>query len=155
DVRLVPFASVAGRVTAEVERDPECKGKRDALIQESVISAERDEKKNANEKAPSFFDSASSTAPGDKGGFVLQGLAPGHYRLGVSPVNDNVYVKAISMRGPGGKPIDVASTGLNLKPGDKVTGISLRVSEGGAGVRGRVVSSVEGAKLRAGLRAHL
>jgi hypothetical protein len=163
DLRLVTFGSVSGRVTMEPvskpASNPECKGTRAGLVQEAVVWAARDEKKNAKEKTlafpPAFFDPPDPIAPGDKGEFLFKGLAPGHYRLGASPVNEAVYVMAVSMAGPAGKQIDIASAGANLKSRDQLAGISIVLADGAAAVRGRVLASGEKAKLPSGLGVHL
>ena len=50
---------------------------------------------------------------------------------------------------------DISRAGLEIKSGDKVTGVTVNVAGGAAGLRGKVVSEKEGASLPKRLRVHL
>jgi hypothetical protein len=50
---------------------------------------------------------------------------------------------------------DISRAGLEIKSGDNMTGVTVKVVEGAAGLRGKVVSEKEGASLPSRLRVHL
>ena len=50
---------------------------------------------------------------------------------------------------------DISRAGLDIKSGDNVTGVTVKVAEGAAGLRGKVVAGKEGASLPSRLRVHL
>jgi hypothetical protein len=72
-------------------------------------------------------------------------------------------VKAITASAPasargaarGAPPADVARNGLTLKAGEKITGVTVTLADGAAGVSGKVTPAKEGSRLPARLRVHL
>ena len=160
ELTLAPLASLAGRLilepAPEAGRKDGCESKRRAALEETVITARRDEKV-AREDQPSFTASALDNTPSEKGEFLLRNLEAAHYRLTAQLPSENWYVRAITLPGAGRarQVVDAARNGLTLKSGERVAGLTVTLAEGAAVVSGRVVAAAEGARLPGRLRVHL
>jgi hypothetical protein len=53
------------------------------------------------------------------------------------------------------KPVDVAKTGVSLKSGDKLKGLVITLSEGAAGLRGKIVTGEKDTEPTSKMRVHL
>lgn len=147
-VALFPLASVAGQVvleaTPEKERKLECTVGRDASLDEILLSARRDEGGNAPVLDADWVDQYQAVAPNDKGAFKMRALEAGRYYLNARLPNETWYIKSIALKAPTPKsqtanPLDVGKQGLNVKVGDRLTGLVVAIAEGAASVSGRVV----------------
>jgi hypothetical protein len=178
DLVLNPLATLAGRVVVEPD-DPanadisKCNLKRPSSLEEVALRLQRDEPKSTS-VPPTGFGS-SDNAPDAKGEFKLFNLAPGRFRLVPSLPNDAWYVKAISTaatpataaaanapRRPAtaGAPaaatpgISAAAGSLNIKAGDRQSGVTITLAGGAAAVQGQLVGK-DGAKQAARVRVHV
>src|SRR5262249_43716336 len=97
---------------------------------------------------------------------TINNVDPGHYRIGTRLTDETLYVKTITLpsnvparrSASGPKPtadISVSRNGLALKQGEKLTDVTVTVTEGAASLRGKVVAEKAGARLPERLRAHL
>jgi hypothetical protein len=100
------------------------------------------------------FASKRSSLPDEKGNFVLERLSPGRYHVGMDLVSEDLYVRSITMAGRLQEQRNPLSTEA-IKSGDNVKGLEVRVVEGAAGVRGRIVPSDAIAKPQSRLCVHL
>jgi hypothetical protein len=50
---------------------------------------------------------------------------------------------------------DISRNGITLKAGEKITGVVATITEGAAGLSGKVISALEGSRLPRRLRIHL
>jgi hypothetical protein len=84
-------------------------------------------------------------------------LRPGVQRIDIELPGEHLYVKKITLTQPepNAKPIDVARNGLTLKSGEKLKGLVASLSEGAAGLRGRVVAGEDNKMPDVRLRVHL
>ncbi len=157
DLRLAPLGSIAGRVMIEVapKNKVRCKDARASKFEEMVIAVFRDRRADAKDQPAFLFDSSIANAVDEKGFFALETLWPGLYRLRMVPVNENLFVRIVSIRALGGQAINPAQNAVAIKSGDRVKGITITLAEGAASLRGRVVAQDEQAKLPARLRIHL
>jgi hypothetical protein len=141
---LTPLGSITGRLTLESlpEGEPksECKEMRTGLLEEAMVSARRDQKADKERQADLTF-SGSEGAPNEKGEFVVHRLVAGRYHIGAD-LPEDWFVRRITTGGvtPGKQPIDVSREGLAVAAGQRLGGLSIEVSEGAAGLRGKLVS---------------
>jgi hypothetical protein len=103
----------------------------------------------------------------EKGEFTAYSLEANRYFLEPRLPNENWYVKAITApaatsspaaaRGAPrtSAPADVARSGIALKAGEKIAGVTVAVADGAAGLSGKVIPPNEGSRLPARLRIHL
>ncbi|MEK6407587.1 MAG: hypothetical protein AABN34_11540 [Acidobacteriota bacterium] len=160
EIVLEPLASIAGRVLIEPLQDAakkaECKANSRAGLREVVISP-RQNRQKPEDQAPGFFSEYRDTTANDKGEFALELLRAGVHRIDLQLPTENLFIKSITLPAPkpDGKPIDAARNGIALKSGDKVKGLIATITEGAAGLRGRVVTSEENKPPPAKMRVHL
>jgi protocatechuate 3,4-dioxygenase beta subunit len=158
-ITLTPLASVSGTLiveqATEAERArPDCKGTRAPLPpQETLVAAAFDRPASARALPAPRTSPTREATPDDAGAFTLRSLEAGRYRLTVRPFDENLYVRSIQLPGanaPAAAPRADAATAtareaLDIKPGQQLSGVLVRLSEGAAGLSGHVV--VEGPAL--------
>lgn len=168
---LITLASLSGRVAFEPLKatdaaKTECQTAHAFAPQEMLVFTRREGSNGAQQRAPF---SAAETAPDAKGEFTLRNLRDGRQRFGARLVDDNYYLRALTLpsnapatptaanaRSASSTPatIDLARGGFTLKPGDKLAGALVTVSAGAALLHGRVAAN-EGEQVPEGLRVHL
>lgn len=168
-----PLASISGRVAFEPSAAPECKNKPQPRLEEILIGARREVKRESKEPhLPARFASATS-APANNGSFVLDKLEPGQYRLSANFFAKDWYLRAMTLPSttavaaprapvkvqPANQPAatrgtDVIRDGLPLKFGSRVTGLTVALTEGAGTLHGHVVVA-EGEKPAPGLFVYL
>jgi hypothetical protein len=152
---MSPLASVAGQLVVETmpERAPSCPPSRAFARAETLLALPR-----ANAEASAR---PRPLAPDDKNEFQFRALEAGQYFFTAQLPHETWYIKAIKLipvspssklRSP--SPLDVGKQGLNIKAGDKVTGVTMTIADGAASVQGRVVAASD-KPLPARLRVHL
>jgi hypothetical protein len=153
-ISLAPLGSLAGRVILDPgTRNLRCESKRAPAIEETLLSFSTD--------GSADTDSSSQLAtallpPDDKGDFIFRGLPAARYRLDIRRFLDPAcYVRALTVSGPAGAAVDASRNGFNLRPGQRISGISVVIGEGAASLQGRVVPDKKGASLPERLRVHL
>jgi Carboxypeptidase regulatory-like domain len=170
-ITLAPLASVTGTLTVEPSNDAEratapCKASPRAslLPQESLVSLSPDRPPNVKDQVFSRTSAARSTSPDADGSFTLRGVEAGRYRFSARPIDEGLYVRSIqtpaaSTPAPNASPArgiaaaqaatraaaTNAPSALDLKPGQQLSGVNIRLAEGAASLRGHVVAA-EGAQ---------
>ncbi|MDX2041515.1 MAG: carboxypeptidase-like regulatory domain-containing protein [Acidobacteriota bacterium] len=146
---LIPMAGIFGRVV--VEKSPTvCDAKLTTALSDVSLTARRAEKTgDLSVTLPRFAVRGGSTD--GKGEFKLNNLTPGHHRLTAFSRNENWYVKSIhaAPTGLGRSSIvaDLVRSGVVLKPGERLTGVTVAVTEGAASISGKLAAAREGEKL--------
>jgi len=141
-----PLPSIAGRVTLESSKAPECKGKRRPLFAETLVTAARNEK---DASAPAGFARfvGSQTAPDRDGAFTLRNVQPGQYNMNTRFFAKYWYLQSILLqpavppaakRAATNQPIDAARNWTTVKPGDRVGDLNITLSEGAASLSGQL-----------------
>jgi hypothetical protein len=176
----VPLGSVSGTLfiepLPEAERARvECKEQKARLLpQETAIFVRPDPQPlSKSQPRPRVF--GSETTPDEGGAFTSRNLASGRYRVEVRPADENFYARSVQLPDsaattpattPAAKPgvartatpaaVSTASReAFDLRPGQQLSGVSVRVAEGAASVGGRVVHAEEGATVPAQTRLYL
>ncbi len=163
ELKLAPLASIAGRAVLENSQNA-CEEKGKNAIEETMLSMRRDEKTQGGAATSIYYN--PDTAISEKGEFTIRNLMAGHYRIEHLLPSENWYVKSMSV--PSAAPArrttgaarpanesDVARAGITVKAADKLTGLTVTVSEGAAGLNGKVIAEAEGSQLPSRLRIHL
>ena len=154
DLVLAPLASVMAKLQLETDAT-KCETKRKAAFEEQLFALQPEET-NANSPARpggrrGFLNNNLLVAPERTGEMSFRNLNIGRYHLGAQLLDDNWYIRSITMPGAPVKTantktpakatmVDVARNGLNLKSGDKLTGLTVKVAEGAAAIKGKVKS---------------
>lgn len=158
---LAPTSSIAGNVFIETlkegERKPECGDKRQAIVEEVVITARRDDKDSKERERPM---SRGVGAPNDKGEFTIFNLRAGLFRINPVLPGEGWYIRSMNIIAAAtGKPKvvarDAARSGVLVNQGERVTGLTITISEGAAFIAGKLLPAKEGQPLPAQVRIHL
>ena len=160
ELRMAPLASVSGQALIEASSNS-CGNKSKRAMEEIMIYARSDDPSALASSASHFFGSDADV--NEKGEFAIHSLRPSRYHFEASLPDENWYTRSITIPAPAAarKPPalmnlrDISRAGLEIKSGDKLTGVTVKVAEGAAGLRGKVVAGKEGASLPSRLRVHL
>lgn len=174
ELTLKPLASVTGRLQLEVAN--KCESKRQASFQEQLFALRADEAGASDQR--SSRDPLRSSVPDRSGELAFRGLSAGRYRVAPRMLDENWFIRSITVpvaapvsaakppakapqpmakaSPPAAKPTlaDVGRSGLNLKSGERLTGLIVNVSDGAAAIKGKV-KAAEGAPSPSHLRIHL
>jgi hypothetical protein len=151
---LVPLPAITGRVILDSSSPADCVKRRATALQETVVGVRRQKrptKSVASEEALteavplSSLEQIAEGVPDAKGDFMLRNLRAGTYRLNVQPPSAAWYFRSVAL-GPNTKATDwkVISDGVSVK--QSVSGLTVTISEGAAGLRGRLTFA-EGQRL--------
>jgi protocatechuate 3,4-dioxygenase beta subunit len=158
ELRISPLASVSGQVRIEASSNS-CGNKSKRAMEEIMIYARSDDPSALTALVSStshFF--GSDAVLNEKGEFTIHSLSPSRYHFEASLPDENWYTRSITLPVPAfaRQPQadmnlrDISRAGLDIKSGDNVTGVTVKVAEGAAGLRGKVVSEKGGASLPQG-----
>lgn len=145
------LASIRGRMVLEPSNATECEGKRQPLFSETVLMTRRSEKTPKDQQA--FSNVFAQSVPDQSGDFALRNLAPGQFKLNVRFYAKYWYLRSILREGPAAAPtralaanrqIDLARSGINLKFGERISGVAVTLAAGAASLRGIVTQSEGG-----------
>ena len=144
---LKGLASISGHLILETSAAAECRNKRHPLLSETLLIARRSEKNTLNDRA--FSNLFAQGSPDKSGDFRLRNLAPGHFNLDVRFFAKYWYLRSIAREATAVQPVtgrvgvnnrltDAARSGISLKFGERVSGLTVKLAEGAASLRGAV-----------------
>lgn len=137
-----------------------------ALPQEILVTLAADRRAPEKGRAPTRTSLSREATPDPSGSFIIRGLEPGRYRLVVRPSDESVYVRSVQIpqsasayrppppgpnKSPTAKVIEGKPAGddarlaaalraaLEVRAGQQVSGVAVRLAEGAAALSGRVV----------------
>jgi hypothetical protein len=133
-----PLASVVGRLVLEETKTPECAEKSRPPFNEMTVSAWHNDTEGAKEIPQTVWSLGVPVKTDAEGNFVVRNLAPGEYYFATRLAEKNWYVRSIQFAGAK-KPVDATSAWTNLKFGDRLSGLAITLTYGGASFRGQLV----------------
>ena len=145
-----PLASISGRVVLQDSNAAECKGKRRALITETLVSAWHNENDSARDQPPFIWAIGGPAYPNEAGEVTLRNLAAGQYQILTRLFAKYWYLRSITLpastasapeSGPSSKAIDAVSNWATLRQGVRLSGLVVTLSEGAASLQGQVLLS--------------
>jgi len=170
NLTLAPLASIAGRVVLESNPPADCVKHRTAALPETVVNVRRlnSETKPATGKSAKAdpvpeiplgaANQSADSVPDPKGDFLLRNLRRGVYRVDAQLPGAGWYLRSITIGNPPttAKASDpnVARDGVSLKSGERISSLTVAITEGAARLRGHL-SAAEGQRVPAGLRVYL
>src|SRR6185503_5480194 len=154
------LASIRGRLVLETTTAADCKNKRQPVLSETVLVARRSEK-NMPKGQLALPNSFAQSVPDKSGDFALRNLAPGQFRLNTRFFAKYWYLRSMVRENPGvtrtglvNRQADVTRNGINLKFGERISGVTITLAAGAASLRGGV-KQPPGESLPAKLYLHL
>ncbi len=154
---MSPMALVTGRIV--LEKSPTvCDAKLATTLRDVSLTAWREAKTDLSPNLYSrFFIRGGSTD--EKGEFKIRDLSVGLHRLRVTSRNESWFAKSINVsRFASSRPsivADLVRSGLTLKPGERMTGVTVTMADGAASLSGKLTAEREGDKLSQKMRVHL
>jgi hypothetical protein len=160
ELKLAPLASVSGSVVAEASADA-CEGVRKSSPSRVTVFTLPDTKAMLDVRQ--FVLSRPGVSVSKEGEFKISDLDPNRYFISLLLHDENWYAKSIvapaaTARRGSAEPVptyDVGRNGLELKWGDRVSGLILTIADGAAGLRGRLEAENESSRLPARWVVHL
>ena len=169
NLTVAPLASIEGRLVLEKDPKTNCGKRRETASRETIIFAHRYEPETKPaatppSKAPQlpevpiiFTNALTESIPDANGAFILKNLQRGSYRIDPRAPASGWYIRSITL-GPAvaakSSGSNVARDGITVKSGERVSGLTVTITEGAASLRGRV-SVGEGQRLPRDLRVYL
>ncbi|HSS22261.1 MAG TPA: carboxypeptidase-like regulatory domain-containing protein [Pyrinomonadaceae bacterium] len=154
---LKSLGAISGRVVMEGSAVEACKDKQQPLLSETVLWARVN--RLPNQPAPGAFTSSQS-APDKSGEFTFRNLGAGQFNLSTVFFANHWYLRSIKRPAPAAKgasaarDTDIARQGLNLKFGERVSGVIVTLAGGAVSLRGSL-KLPEGASVPPKLYVHL
>src|SRR5262245_23093746 len=137
DLTLAPNASIAGTVTLErVPSAEKCGNPRESYLEETVVRARRDDTSEKTDPPYSFYGNTAIGGLNDKGAFAIRNLRPGRHRIDPELPDESWFLKTMTMTGASAA--NDPRNGIVLKSGDRVTGLSITLATGAAGLKGKI-----------------
>ena len=137
---LKSLAFISGNVALENSAATECANKHKPVFSETMIVATRERRANDSEVGPGYI--LGQTLLDNKGDFVLRNLVPGQFTLSARFFAKYWYLRSIQSSSvtaqAAARGTDLARSGLALKFGDRVSGVTVTLAEGAASLRGTV-----------------
>ncbi len=165
---LAPMGSISGRIVLETDQKLNCGRRRDNAMREILILVrrERPEEKAGSPRSrdeeidSALFPPSMERIANEKGEINLRNLFPGAYRFDIRLPGAGWYTRDLTLdqsdqRGTANRvaPPNIARNGITVKSGDKPS-VTITITEGGAGLRGRVASG-EGQSLPPAVKIYL
>ena len=161
DLSLAPMASLEAHVNLEADEKLNCGRRRTTALRETLVTLRRTqpERKSTSPKEkpsdtpdnPISTSSSYESVPNDKGDLRFPYLSAATYRFEVRLATAGWYLRSLSFARP--EP-NIARNGLSIKAADKIAGVMIAITEGGASLRGRVTIQSD-QTLPANLRLYL
>jgi hypothetical protein len=160
ELSLASMASIDAHVTFEADQKLNCGRRRETALRETMVSLRRarPEENSANKKekpaesADMFWSwAALEMAPNAGGDVHFSSLYAAPYRFEVRLPAAGWYLRELSLAKPES---NITRNGLAIKQGEIVSGVTIKITEGGASLHGRVTVS-EDSTLPANLRIYL
>jgi hypothetical protein len=160
ELKLAPLAWVSGKVVVEASPDA-CEGGRRSSLSKIYVSVHPNTKVMPD--APRFRDYKVGGSVSEQGEFKISGLEPSRYFISLGLPDENWYAKSIDTPATtagkdSAKPVaayDVGRNGLELKWGDRMTGLIVTIADGAASLRGNLKAENESLRAPARMVVHL
>ena len=145
DLRLAGMASVSGTIGLEKLPAPAvCKANRDSMLEEIVLAAQANEAQDKTRAKHLLLGLSLVATANEQGAFTIHGLTAGHHFLTTQLPDEHWYVKSVALTSaPANNPVarEAGRYGLQIKAGEKLTGLRVTLAEGAAGVKGKVIAN--------------
>lgn len=132
----LPLASISGRVLFEDSKAPECTDKRRPVFSETFVSAWHRDTPAARKQAPLVWSMGVPVSANEQGNLTLRTLAPSDYYFAVRFSAKDWYVQSITFARPPAQ-VDATRTWTTVKAGDRLSGLTVTLAQGGASLHGQ------------------
>jgi hypothetical protein len=142
-----PLGSIGGKILLEPSKLPECQNKRQPLFNETLVTLVQSKKERDADPSAIFRVFGGTSTVDRDGTFSVKNLRAGQYSLNPRFFARYWYLKSMTLgaapAGPATKTTistnkDAARNWTMLKGGERVSGLTITLSEGAASIRGKV-----------------
>jgi hypothetical protein len=156
-----PLASIAGKVVLETSKLQECQNKRQPLLSETMITLIVNRKDTEIDQSMLARPVMGTVLPDKDGAFTMRNVRRGQYALSTRFFGRYWYLRSISIpttpanaakQSPSSR--DLSKGWTTIKSGDRITGLTIALTEGAASVRGQLTVDQD-KKLEPGLSIYL
>lgn len=177
---LIPYASLSGTLFIEPLPEAEraagqCKDRKARTVPQETGIYARFDPQRAPKNQPPARTFGSEATPDEGGAFNIRSLQAGRYRIQVRPADENFYAHSVLLPETAPPSASAAKPGtprtaatasaaasaatprdsLELRPGQQLSGVNVRVAEGAASFGGRVVPAEDGGQIPSQTRVYL
>jgi hypothetical protein len=159
ELKLLPSATIDGTVALESATSA-CDAGRKSVLEEISLALRREQKASSGETLPLYFGRGNTGVEGGKFAFV--NLYAGKYFLLPNLPNDHWYVKSLlsgaaapRARGGAAAAADLGQNGITTAFGQKISGVTLTLADGGSVLEGKLTPAAEGGSLPTRMTVHL
>jgi hypothetical protein len=159
-----PLASISGKITLETSRPPECQNKRRPLFSETMVSLVQNRKEEKPDQINLFRLYVGTASPDKDGSFTLKNVRSGQYSFSPRFFARYWYLKSMTVSAAAttarqpktttSATTDLTRAWMQVKTGDRISGLAITLSEGAASIRGQIAKA-DDSKLESGLRVYL
>jgi hypothetical protein len=129
-----PLGSVSGRVVLEETKAPECTDKKRPVFGETSVSAWHKEQEPGKDRARFVWSMGQPARADAQGNVTLRALAAGEYRFVTQFSAKEWYLRSISFAAS-----DAMKKWTRVKPGDRLSGLTVTLTQGAASLSGEIV----------------
>ena len=130
-----PLASISGRVVLEETKAPECTDKKRPVFAETSVAAWHKEQEPGKDRARFVWSMGQPVRADAQGNVTLRALAAGEYRFVTQFSAKEWYLRSISFAAS-----DAMKKWTRVKPGDRLSGLTVTLAEGAASLSGEIVA---------------
>jgi hypothetical protein len=133
EITMRPLATVTGKVVLEgtlAEAQPACPGWRKTVLQEATIQFFHEGPRML--RGPSY--KLPETAVDSRNEFMISGIQPGRYHIRCFLPSESLYMLAAATQ------TRDLGNGVTLASGDRLAGVTVKLAEGAASVKGSIVN---------------
>ena len=159
-----PLASISGKIILEDSKLTECEKKRRPLFSETMVSVLQNRKEERADSMTLLRLYVGTASPDKDGAFTLKNVRPGQYSFSPRFFARYWYLKAMtaSAAAPTARQPkttaspspDVTRSWMQVKSGDRISGLAITLSEGAASIHG-LIAKADDLRVESGLRVYL
>ncbi|HEX7330144.1 MAG TPA: carboxypeptidase-like regulatory domain-containing protein [Pyrinomonadaceae bacterium] len=134
-----PLGSVSGRVVLEESKATECAGKQRPLFSETLVSASPDGSPEAGSHPQYRWFMGLPASPDAQGNVSIKNISTGRYFFEPQFRAKDWYLQSITLTPAAGAKTDASRTWTTVKSGERISGLTITLAQGGASLHGEVV----------------
>ena len=153
-----PLSSISGKVVLQELKVPECTDKQRPVLSETFVTV-TGKSEALNRQWRPYWPLGLQANVDSEGNLLLQNLLSGQYSFAPQFSAQPWYLESITLPSAtantkAARPVDASRSWTTLKPGERLSGLTITLAQGAASLQGTVAAR-EGEKLADGLAVYL
>jgi hypothetical protein len=146
ELNVEPLASVSGRIVLDEANKSECAGKQRPSVSEILVSPSQNESQSSNYHPYLAFVLKGPAAVDPSGSVLFKNLTAGRYFFMPEFAAKYWYLQSITLPPPQGakttQPVDATRSWTTLKSGDRLSGLTITLTQGAASLSAKVEGDI-------------